>query len=169
MMWPFSLKEAAFCLNKLSILIDARSNEATFFGIDGNIIEPEMFHTFECPCFVLDARLQSGLSTCTKWEPRSRLGIYVGHSPAYAGTVALVLNPITGHVLPQFHIIFDDLFTTVPFMNKSQLPPNRAERVKYSRELVTYEQFNLAKTWLFPSADSGDDISIPEPRPIIKQ
>ena len=76
------------------------------------------------------------LSTCPKWEPRSRLGIYVGHYPAHAGTVALVLNPRKGHVLQQFHIDFDDLFTTAPFMNKRQLPPNWAELVKDSRELV---------------------------------
>ena len=124
MMWPFALKEAAFRLNKLSVRKDGRSNEATFFKIDGDIFEQSMFHTFGCPCFVLDARLQSGLGTVPKWEPRSRLGIYVGHSPAHAGTVALVLNPRTGHVSPQFHIVFDDLFTTVPFMNKSQVPPN---------------------------------------------
>ena len=64
MMWPFSLKEAAFRFNKLSIWTDGRSNEAIFFGIDGNIIEPEMFHTFGCLCFVVVARLQAGLSTC---------------------------------------------------------------------------------------------------------
>ena len=45
MMWLFDLKEAAFRLNKFSIWTDGRSNEATFFGIDDNIIEPEMFHT----------------------------------------------------------------------------------------------------------------------------
>ena len=66
-MWAFALKEAAFRLNKLSIHADGRSNDATFFGIDGNIIDPDMFHTFGFPCFVLDARLQSGLSTCPKW------------------------------------------------------------------------------------------------------
>ena len=163
MMWPFALKEAAFRLNKLSIRADGRSNEATFFNIDEDIVEPAIFHTFGSPCFVLDARLQSGLSTVPKWEPRSRLGIYVGHSPAHAGTVALVLNPRTGHVSPQFHIVFDDLFTTVPFMNKNQLPPNWADLVENSCELATEEKFDLAKTWLFPAADSGDNASIPEP------
>ena len=148
-MWPFSIKESAFRLNKLSIQTDGRSNEATFSGIDGNIIDPEIFHTFGCPCFVLDERLQSGLSTCPKWEPILRLGIYVGHFPAHAGTVVLVLNPRTGHVLQQFHIDFDDLFTTVPFMNKSQLPPNWDELVKDSRELVTDERFNLEKLGSF--------------------
>ena len=96
-----------------------------------------MFHTFVCPCFVLDARLQYELSTCTKWDPRSLLGIYVGHSPTHAGTVALFINPKTGHVSNQFHIIFDDLFTIVPFMKKIQIPPNWAELVEKSRELVT--------------------------------
>ena len=54
-------------------------------------------------------------------------------------------------------------------MNKSQLLPNWAELVKDSRKLVTDERFNLAKTWLFPSADSGDDVLIPEPRSVIQQ
>ena len=54
-------------------------------------------------------------------------------------------------------------------MNKRQLPPNWAELVKDSCELVTYERFNLAKTWLFPSTASGDDVSILEPRPVIQQ
>ena len=139
MMWPFALKEDAFCLNKCSIQIDGRSNKATFFGIDGNIIEPDMFHTFGCPCFVLDTRLKSGLSTSPKCEPRSRVGIYIGNSSAHAGTLALVLNPRTGHVSPQLYIVFDDLFITVPSTNKSQLPPNWVELVKDSRELVIDE------------------------------
>ena len=79
MMWPFALKESSFCLNKLSIQADGRSNEITFFGINGDIIEPAIFHTIGCPCFVLYARLKSGIITCPKWEPWSQLGIYVVH------------------------------------------------------------------------------------------
>ena len=54
-------------------------------------------------------------------------------------------------------------------MKKIQLPTNSAELVKYSCELVTDERFNLAKTWLFPSADSGDNVSVPETSPILQQ
>ena len=96
--------------------------------------------------FVLDARLQSGIITCPKCEPRSRLGIYIGHSPADELTVALFLNPRTGHVSPKFNMVFNNLFTTVPFMKKIQLPPNWAELVKNSQELLTEKRFNLAKT-----------------------
>ena len=54
-------------------------------------------------------------------------------------------------------------------MNKSQLPPNWADLIKNSRELVTEQRLNLAKTWLFPEVDSGDNASILEPSPILQQ
>ena len=127
MIWTFALKEYALRLNKFSIQADGRSNEATLFGVNVDIIEPAMFHTFGWPCFVLDARLRYGISTCPKWYPWSRLEIYVGNSPAHAGILALVLNPRTVHISPQFHIVFDKLFTTVTFMNKMQISPNWAD------------------------------------------
>ena len=54
-------------------------------------------------------------------------------------------------------------------MNKIQLPQNWADLVEKSRRIVTEERFNLAKTWIFPEADSGDNASIPKPSPILKQ
>jgi hypothetical protein len=116
MIWPFALKKAAFWLNRLSLRSDGRSCKATFFNIDKDLFDPTTLHVFGSPCFVLDSRLRSGIAGPPKWEPRSRLGIYVGHSPSHAGLVALVLNPRMGHVSPQFHVIFDDLFTTVLYI-----------------------------------------------------
>ena len=56
--------------------------------------------------------LQNGQGA-PKWRQRSRLGVYLGPSPNHARSVALVLNPRTGHVSPQFHVKFDDFFETV--------------------------------------------------------
>ncbi len=84
--------------------------------------------------FVLDSRVQSGIAGPPKWEPRSRLGIYVGHSPSHACSVALVLNPRTGYVSPQYHVGVDDLFTMVASMKKSEVPPNWTELVVKSSE-----------------------------------
>ena len=81
MMWPFALKEAAYCLNRLSLGSDGRSCEATFFNIDADLFDPATLHVLGSPCFVLDSRLQSGFAGPRKWEPRSRLGIYIGHCP----------------------------------------------------------------------------------------
>ena len=61
---------------------------------------------------MLDNALQSRQGV-PKWKQRARLGIYLGPSPSHAWTVALVLNPRTGHVSPQFHVKFDDFFETV--------------------------------------------------------
>ena len=115
-MWPYTLKEATYWLNRLSLCSDGCSYKAAFFNVDKDLFNLTTFHIFGSPCFVLDSRLQSGIAGPLKWEPRSRLGIYVGHSPSHAGSVALVLNPRTGHVSPQFHVVFDDFFSTVSYM-----------------------------------------------------
>ena len=70
------------------------------------------FHAFGCPTCVLDNALQSGQSA-PKQQQHSRLGVYLGPSPNHAQSVALVLNPRTGHVSPQFHIKFNDFFDTI--------------------------------------------------------
>ncbi len=114
------------------------------------------FHVVGSPCFVLDLQLQSGIGGAPKWEPRSWLGIYVGHSPSHAGSVALVLNSWMGHVLPQYNVVFDDLFTTALFMEKSEVPPYWADLIERSQEHVTDEYYELAKTWLFPTHEPGD-------------
>ncbi len=75
--------------------------------------------------------------------------IYVGHSPFHAGSVALVLNPQTGHVSPQFHVVFDDHFMTVPFMEKNEVPPHWAQLVENLQEKVTEEHYELEKNVAF--------------------
>jgi hypothetical protein len=156
MMWPFALKEAAYCLNRLSLCSDGQSCEATFFNVDKELLDPSTYHTFGSQCFVLDSCLQSGIGGAPKWEPGSCLGIYVGHSPSHAGLVALVLNPQTGHVSPQYHVVFDDQFTMVPFMEKSKVSPNWAQIVETYTEKVIKEHYELAKTWHFPDPELGD-------------
>ena len=77
---------------------------------------------------------------------RTRLGIYVGRSPYHAGSVALVLNPRTGYVSPQYHVVFDDDFTTVPFMYSQEISPHWKALVKSSTELATEEDYLLVNS-----------------------
>ena len=76
--------------------------------------EPEFYfnqeHTWGFPVYVLDRKLQYGHSRPPKWDTRTRLGIYVGHSPVHAGDAALMLKPTTGYCYPQFYVVFDDEF-----------------------------------------------------------
>ena len=77
-------------------------------------IEPnnKHFHPFRCPVYVLQAPLQTG-APFPKWNKRSRVGIFLCHSPHHAASVPLILSTQTGLVSPLFHCVFDDRFETV--------------------------------------------------------
>ena len=65
-------------------------------------------HTWGCPFYFLDAIFQGYIAGLPNWEPRSYAGIYIGRSPFNTVSVSLVLNPATGYVSPQLHVVFDD-------------------------------------------------------------
>ena len=72
-------------------------------------IPVKSFHTLSSPIYMLYARLQNAGGTGpTKWEPLSRIGVYIGHSPFLAGRVVRVCNHITGRGSPQYHVVFGD-------------------------------------------------------------
>jgi hypothetical protein len=81
------------------------------------------FHTFGCPVFILEPRLQQGLRI-PKWQPRSHQAIYLGHSPCHTQTVPIDLNQKTMLCSPQYHVVFDDQFSTVPYTDCPTAPPN---------------------------------------------
>ena len=109
MFWPFALVEAADRMNNLHVDMHGQTPEMKISKNIGSSTRLSHFHTFGCPVYILDARLQSvGGGGPPKWHPRDRLGIYLGHSPSHAGSVALVMNPKTGLVSPQFHLVFND-------------------------------------------------------------
>jgi hypothetical protein len=64
------------------------------------------------PIFVLDPALQDG-KKIPKWNPRSRLGMYLGNSPLHSSTVARVVNLRTGYITTKYHTVHDDIFITV--------------------------------------------------------
>jgi len=68
---------------------------------------------FGCPVYVLENQLQGASRIHNKWEYRSRVGIYLGRSPNHGRNIAMVLDRVTGLVLPQFHVAFDPSFRTV--------------------------------------------------------
>ena len=51
-------------------------------------------------------------------------------------------------------MVFDDEFTTVPYMERGEVPPHWHELFKQSRELSTEEQFELTMDWLSDGAET---------------
>ena len=146
-LWPFAVKCCEDRHNNLVHRADGCTPYETLASLDAAPINTSNFHTFGCPCYVLDHRLQSGTGKIPKWEPRVRMGsIYVGGSPSHASNVALILNPHTGHVSPQFHVVYDDDFTTVPYLRAATVPPHWAQLVRASSTIALYTEREVG-TW----------------------
>ena len=174
MLCPLALLAAADRLNHLHVDTEGQTPEMKFSDAAGSVTRLKDFHTFGCPCYVLDARLQSsGGPGPPKWDPRSRLGIYVGHSLLHAGSVALVLNPKTGLISPQFHVVFDDNFSTVPNLRTGTVPDNWSHLVQHSRQKCFDGFYDVTKTWFEGTLDDtagetlndSDDKTHPTPEP----
>ena len=115
-LWPFSMRCHEDQMDSLVHRADGRTPYQTLLDLDASPVNLKYFHTFGCPCYVLDHHLQSGQCKMPrKWDPQAQLGIYVGRSPSHVSNVGLILNPRIGHISSQFHVVYDDDFTTVPY------------------------------------------------------
>jgi hypothetical protein len=79
-------------------------------------------HVWGCPVYVLDPKIQQG-QKLPRWVPRSKREMFMGLSQQHASEVPLVLNIGTGSITTQFHVVFDDLFTTVPSIERENEAP----------------------------------------------
>mmetsp|Transcript_5612 Transcript_5612/g.10246 ORF Transcript_5612/g.10246 Transcript_5612/m.10246 type:complete len:106 (+) Transcript_5612:126-443(+) len=103
-----------------------------FSGVASTNLRMRDFHTWGCPCYILNSRHQTNSKGIPKWEPRARVRIYLGRLPSHAGNVALVINLKTGLVSPQFHVVFNNDFTMVTHLRKGTIPSNWKALVKNS-------------------------------------
>ena len=85
-------------------------------------------HVWGCPIYILDPQLQAG-QKLPRWEPRSRRGVFMGFSNLHSSEVPLVLNLDTGSITPQFHVVFDDLFSTVSSVEREHDPPDNWDQL----------------------------------------
>jgi hypothetical protein len=111
-LWPFALEHAVYLWNHLprkdSLIAPVELFTGSTFDNFAHIAKARVWG---CPVYVLDPNLQDG-NKISKWNPRSRRGMFVGISHAHSSTVGRLMNLRTGNVSPQYHIIYDDLFTT---------------------------------------------------------
>jgi hypothetical protein len=112
-LWPFALDHAIFLWNSMpqrdTQLAPIEVFTSTKFQ---NYRHLERCHVWGSPVFVLDPALQDG-KKIPKWNPRSRLGMYLGNSPVHSSTVARVLNLRTGYITALYHTVHNDFFNTV--------------------------------------------------------
>ena len=94
-----------------------------FFGSRIPRHKLQNMHVWGCPVYVLNPTLQAG-KKIPRWEPRSKLGLFCGLSTVHSSEVPLVLNLTTGSITTQFHVVFDDMFTTGTSIAREDQPPS---------------------------------------------
>jgi hypothetical protein len=120
-LWPYALRLAVHLRNAVPRSEGDYSPHQHFSGLMDATLDPKQEHPFGCPVYVLSDHLQTG-NPHGKWKDRARVGVYLGHSPDHASTVAYILNVTTGHVSAQFHVVFDDHFDTVLTTKRDMAP-----------------------------------------------
>ena len=110
-LWPFLVDHAIHIWNWLPI----KNTKIAPIDVFAKLLhfgDLQRLHVFGCPVYVLDPVLQNG-KRLPKWEKKSWRDIYLVLSQLHGSNVAVLLNPTTGEISPQYHLEYDDHFSTV--------------------------------------------------------
>jgi len=124
-LWPMAVQHAVFLYNHVPDPRTGISPHDAFTRTRWSQSKFADLHVWGCPVYVLNKRLQDG-QKLPKWQPRSTRMVYLGLSHKHASTVPLVLNPNSGKITAQFHVVIDDYFATVS-SNVEDLPDFQSE------------------------------------------
>jgi hypothetical protein len=156
-LWPLAMDYAAYTYNHMPSIESGMAPIDLFTKTTVPRQRLKDLHVWGCPTYVLEPKLQDG-KKLPRWKPRSRRGVFLGLASRYASSVPLVLNPNTSHIFPQFHVIFDDLFTTVLSQSQEDEPPKEWEELcitsRYQSTFDDNDPIRLADEWL--SSDELD-------------
>jgi hypothetical protein len=136
-LWPFAMSYAAWLHNHIPSADNHLAPLEIFTSTKMNCEYLRRAKVFGCPSYMLDPRLQDG-HKLPKWEIRARLAQFLGFDPKYSSTVGIIRNISTGYCSTQFHVVYDQLFTTVAS----------------SRPLI-----DLTKTWIDLLQSSRENLS----------
>ena len=117
-LWPYALRHASYLFNHFP---RHGKTESPLEIFSSSRVRPNLqhLHPFGCPVYVLAHQLQNH-QKLPRWNTRTHVGVYLGHSPYHAASVGLILSLDTGLVSPQFHCTYDDLFHTPKLDNHAE-------------------------------------------------
>ena len=157
-LWPMAMEYAAYIYNHTP---NMESGQAPIDIFTRTVVPRQRLldlHVWGCPAYVLEPKLQDG-KKIPRWKPRSGRGVFLGLASKYASSVPLVLNPSTLHISPQFHVVFDDLFTTVLSQSEEDLPPTEwidlCITSRYQTDFDENDPIRLDDEWL-----SSDELAL---------
>ena len=134
-LWPFAIKYAVYLWNRIPN-DSGLSPMELFYDTKSDHQQLRASKVWGCPAYVLDPRIQDG-KKIPRWNPRSKLGQFLGRSDEHASSVGLIRNLKTNGVSAQFHVVYDNHFSTVSSDWSSDnvpVPPNFHDLYRFSRE-----------------------------------
>ncbi len=166
-LWPFAMDQAVYLWNNLPRHRSGLSPSELFTGVKAPTYDAvRRARVWGCPTYVLDPKLQDG-HKLPKWSQRSRCGLYLGVSPDHHDTVGRVLSLSSGHVSPQYHLVYDELFTTVPgYLTDSMfdadlwtslLSLDGLDKVLEGDDAADVDAMKTATTWFELFRDDNED------------
>ena len=135
-LWPFAVDYAVFLWNRMPREKSKVSPLELFYSTKSSYEEIKSARVWGCPVYVLEPTLQDG-KKLPRWQPRSKLGQFLGRSKTHASTVGLIKNVQTGGVSAQFHVVYDDHYSTrtvnsIP--ESDDLPKEWIDLFQFARE-----------------------------------
>ncbi len=121
-MWPIAVQYSTYVYNTIPRTHNISPSDL-FFGATIPQHKLQNVHVCGCPVYVLSPTLQAG-NKIPHWESCSKRGILCGLSTIHSSEVPQILNLTTGSITTQFHVVFDDLFTTVSSVEREEDPPS---------------------------------------------
>ena len=161
--WPMAMDHAVWIWNNLP-MNDGLSPIEKFMSqknrsyshLRGNA------HVWGSLCYVLDPRVVDNHKV-PKWEPCSRQGKFLGYSKEHASNAGLILNPATGYLSFQYHVLYDDKFMSVPGVDENQrttlqqvdwdtlIARQGESEVHYDEDDIDFVPNDLDDSWLTPA------------------
>lgn len=111
-LWPMAVNHAVYLHNHMPNISTGLSPIDLFTKTRWQQHKFHDLHVWGCPVYVLDKSISDG-KKLPRWKPRSVRCVNMGLSSKHASTVPLVLNIDSGYITPQFHVVFDDWFSTI--------------------------------------------------------
>ena len=123
-LWPMAVSHAVFLLTSglcpNDVFTKSRWEQRKYHDL----------HVWGCPVYALEKAIADG-KKLSRWKPQSIRCVNMGLSKKHASTVPLVLNPETGFITLQYHVVFDDWFSMVA-TNVDALPDFNTTRLARS-------------------------------------
>jgi hypothetical protein len=149
-LWPYALDYAVYIHNHIPKQQHGWSPIEIFCSLIHDCTHLQHLKVWGCPTYVLNPKLQDGVKIL-KWDPQAQQGQYMGFSSEHSSLVGLVCNLETEHISPQYHLVFDERFSTMHSMAEDT--PDQSiwiDLFSQGREYFGPEQEEEIKVITFP-------------------